>query len=642
MSNLRPARGWLALVGILAALILAALALRVPSAVAPTPAPPAAAPTPSAAAAAESFTAAPSAAPTPQPTPPPTETPAPQIAVAAATSPQTITFALQGQVPAGADQALLWYDTVAGHALRAIDLRGANAISASVTITPATEGLTVTGPLDGRLDYWWAVRDRAGALTRRSDSVALPGPLDALAHTEPITAPAKIDWTERATPHFRLYAAPGTAAERDLGALARTAEASYAQAATLITPTKAVSVSVYLVPRVFWQGGVTYGPGEGVVISYLDRNYAGIDPWSYLVHEETHALSNYLVQPGGEVGGLLGEGVAVYVTGGHYGLEPIDAWAAALAASPQYIPLCRLRYDFYAAQHEIAYQEGASFVGYLVRTYGAEAFKQIYMAQQPQRGNRKVDVEAFCASDNRQAVAPTGKTAGALEQDWLAYLKTIHPTDEQRQAWDLTVRFFDTMRRYQETRDPPARDLPPPPKEWDRATNVKFLNAATGRRAAVLETMLGAVEPAIQAGDVAHAAALLDAIERSLDAGGAPSDPLARDYDAIAGLLDDQARALRIGDTAALSRTLATPGLAAQLPFEPGDLLSDLRYTLAQLDVRGDRAYGMISVEGASLDGKRLDRALYRFIATRTSSGWLMSGFVQQTPQVALPPGRAN
>lgn len=629
MNLLRRAWRWVILVGVLAALILAALTLRTPSAQ-----PALRTPTTIAA------VASPAPTPPPSPTPLPSPTPAPQIAIGAATSPLTISFRLQGQIPAGADRALLWYDTIDGHTLQQIALNGTRTISASVTITPTQEGLTLTQALDGGLDYWWAVQGRDGTLMRRAASVKLPDALAALAQTAPITAPEQLNWVEQATPHFRLYAPPGTAAERDLGALARVAEASYDQASTLITATQPVSIPVYLVPRVFWQGGVTYGQGEPVLISYLDRNYVGIAIWSYLVHEVTHALSNYLVPRGGEVGGVLGEGIAVYATGGHYAREPIDAWAAALAASPRYIPLCQLRYDFYSAQHEIAYQEGASFVGYLIRTYGLETFKQIYQAQKPQRGNQKLDAETFCTSGNQRIVAPTGKTVGALEQDWLAYLKTIQPTAEQRQAWELTIRFFDMMRRYQETLDRPARDLPPPPNMWDRATTAKFLNAATGRRAAVLETMLSAAETAIQQGDIAHASELLDAIEHSLAADGAPVDPLAHDYDVIAGLLDDQARALRIGDTAALSQTLATTSLATQLPFTTSDLLHDLRYTLVTLDVRGAAAEGVVAVDGESLDGKRLDRALYHVSFMRSDAGWLLTGWAQQAPQIELPPGR--
>ncbi|HEX9374412.1 MAG TPA: hypothetical protein VF897_25575, partial [Roseiflexaceae bacterium] len=488
------------------------------------------------------------------------------------------------------------------------------------------------------LDYWWALRDERGAIVRRAESLTLPPQMAALAQTNLITAPARIAWVEQATPHFRLRAPPGTAAARDLGQLSAVAEASYTQAASVMT-TQPVSISVYLVPRVFWQGGVAYGQGGPLEISYLDRNYAGIKSWSYFVHEVTHALSADVLPRGAEVGGLLGEGVAVYASGGHYSLEPIDAWAAALTTSESYIPLCRLRYDFYGAQHEIAYEEGASFVGYLIRTYGLDTFRRIYAAQRPQRGDQKIDVEAFCAADDRRAVPPTGKRASALERDWLTYLKTIRPTEEQRRSWELMVRFFNTMRRYQETLDKPARDLPPPPDTWDRATAAKYLNAATGHRAIVLETMLGAALPAIQNGDLAHATALMDAIETTLPAPGAPAGSLAHDYDAIAGLVEAQARALRIGVSDALNRTLATPALAATLPFTTSDLLHDLRITLVRLDVRGDTAEGTVQIDGDSLGGKRIARALYQARFMRTPGGWLLAGWIPRTPEIELAPG---
>jgi hypothetical protein len=587
----------------------------------------------------ESRAPTPSAPPaTPAPASTATPPPEPRIEVGAASGPRTISFALRGQAPRGATEALLWYDTSAGHAIRRIPLNGAETISASVTITPTQEGLTLTEPLDGGLDYWWAVRDRQGTIVRRAASLDLPPKLAALAHTTPVTAPAQVAWVERATQHFRLRAPPDTAAARDLGRLAEVAEASYGQATHVITATGPVSISVYMVPRVFWQGGVAYGSNGPLVISYLDRNYAGVESWTYLVHEVTHALGDHMLPRGAEVGGLLGEGVAVYTTGGHYGLEPLDAWAAALAASDRYVPLCRLRYDFYNAQHEVAYAEGASFTKYLIQTYGLEAFRRMYAAQQPQRG-QPGGVDAFCAADNRRGIAPTNKDAGALEQDWLAHLKTIQPTDQQRRSWDLTVRFFDTMRRYQELLDKPARDLPPPPASWDRATAAKFLNAASGRRAVVLETMLGTIEPALRRGDLAHADALLDAVDASLSASGVLSSSLARDYDSIAGLVEAQARALRRGDEAALARTLAAPSLATTLPFTTGELLRDLRYTLVQLDVRGDSADGVVQVDGASLAGRQIERALYRARFARAGSGWSLADWAPQPPEIDLPPG---
>lgn len=625
MSHFRSR--WLIIVGTLLLLALALLAPfpHAPEAILPTP----------------PATLQPTS--TPSPTPAPTPTPRPDIQVSASASPLTITFQLHGQLPSGNHEALLWYDTAAGHGIRRVPLAGAAMITASVTITPSQEGLTLTVPLDSAaptLDYWWAVRNDAIAL-RRNDTLVLPDSLAALASAAPLTAPTQLVWEEQATPHFRLLAPPGTAATRDLDRLAAIAEAGFAQAAMVITPTRPVSVPVYLTPRVFWQGGVAYG-ANGLIISYLDRNYAGVETWTYFVHEVTHALSALALPPEAEVGGLFGEGAAVYATGGHYSRAPIDMWAAALAASDRYVPLCQLRYDFYSAQHEVAYLEGASFVEHLIRTYGLETFMRIYATQPHAPDVRQQDVETFCEVENRRVIAPTGKTLGALEQNWLAYLKTLRPSEQQRRAWELTVRFFDTMRRYQERFDPPARDLPPPPPNWDRITAAKYLHAATGRRATVLETMLATAGPAIARGDIEHGERLLDAIERALETPNAPPDPLTRDYDAIAALVERQARALRIGDRAALDRTLASPALADRLPVTVADLLHDLRFTLVALDVRGNTADGAISVTGAGIDGQQIDQSLYRVRFTRQGSGWLMAGWVGSAPVIEPPPERAD
>ncbi len=546
---------------------------------------------------------------------------------------------MESYLPAGATEALLWYDTTIGRAGRRIALTGSPAVRASVVITPSQEGLTLTEKLaTPALDYWWAVRGADGTLLRKFGSAPLAPQIVDLARTEPITAPPTIAWVQRNTPHFRLYAAPGTAAERDLERLSDVAEASYTQAATLLPPTQPISVSVYLVPRVFWQGGVAYGDGP-LVISYLDRNYVGVEPWSYFVHEVAHALGGGLVPDGNEVGGLLGEGAAVYATGGHYSIEPVEAWAAVIAASDQYIPLCTLRNDFYAAQHEIAYIEGASFSAYLIRTYGLPAYKQIYAAQQPQRGGREESAEQFCEADNRRIVEPTGKTAGQLEQDWLAALRTLRPTDQQRRQWELTVRFFETMRRYEEQLDQPARDLPGPPDKWGQATAAAFLNPAMGRRAEVLETMLIAANHANHAGEVEQADALLDAIDQSIAANGSLTGTLTREYNAVAEALDTNERALRLGDALTLGRMLGAPELAARLPFTTRDLLFDLRYTLSSLELQGDTARAIVEANAASMDGRKLHRVLYRARFERTGGMWRLTEWDAYQPEIAMPPG---
>ena len=89
-----------------------------------------------------------------------------------------------------------------------------------------------------------------------------------------------------------------------------------------------------------------------------------------------------------------------------------------------------------------------------------------------------------------------------------------------------------------------------------------------------------------------RAAALLDSLGATLDAGGAPSGDMAMDHDALAGLVEDQARAIRLGDAAALELTLADPSLAGRLPFSTGDLLREHKADGSELGRRGRHGAG--------------------------------------------------
>ena len=114
-------------------------------------------------------------------------------------------------------------------------------------------------------------------------------------------------------------------------------------------------------------------PSSEISVSYLDRNYAS-NSWELVVHHEmVHAIDGHL---GGDFRPtIFVEGLAVYLTGGHYKPEPLMPRAAALlpAYLNQYIPLKTLADDFYASQHEIGYLEGASLIEYMVKTYGWDA-----------------------------------------------------------------------------------------------------------------------------------------------------------------------------------------------------------------------------------------------------------------------------
>ncbi|MDQ7029506.1 MAG: hypothetical protein Q9O62_06885 [Ardenticatenia bacterium] len=153
-----------------------------------------------------------------------------------------------------------------------------------------------------------------------------------------------------ATSEVRLFFLPGSAAERDASLIAAEVRRSVRRVRRALQITEPFALDIYLVERLFWQGGVAYGQGR-ILITYSDRNYAAVLLRFYLDHEITHALAQQLVPEGGSTNALLAEGLATWVSGGHYWPEPIHQTAAALARSRAYVSISSLAEDFRSAHN---------------------------------------------------------------------------------------------------------------------------------------------------------------------------------------------------------------------------------------------------------------------------------------------------
>jgi hypothetical protein len=400
-------------------------------------------------------------------------------------------------------------------------------------------------------------------------------------------------------------------------------------------------MSIYLIPRIFWQGGAAYS-GKVQLISYLDRNYTAIETWSYFAHEGTHALAQDLLQPkedGGGPDGVLVEGLAVWASDGHYRQEPIDSWAAVVADSTDYIPLAELRAGpFYEFQHETSYLEGASFVKFLVKEYTLDKFKELYGLATGEPNH-----------DEELAKRLYGKGYATLEANWLAYLDSLSPTPEQADSWPLKVRAFDLMRRYQTDLDPDARILPgTSPPEWMSDTLKIFLHRIDEPANVVIETALIEAQQRLNSGDLSGAAGLLDDIEATLDAGGSFDGPSLQARQAILAVIAEQDRAVLLADADTYRRTL-DPNYAQLLGREVEGALqapyTAYRQEMVRLTIADDglRAHGTVLVHSQLADGMPSDQGrLYalRFIAR--NGRWLVSGREPLRPSLSLPPPRAN
>jgi hypothetical protein len=579
---------------------------------------------------------------------PPTATPSPtpvslaihQVWATADEEAKTLSFRVHAIAPPERPlaEAILWYDTESGRTPLTLPLSSQETVQLAYTATLATEGFTTT-LTSNELDYWWLVRDTAGQTQRRGAVLQLsPGLADEAVPPTPEPVPADFAWSTQTHPHIAYYYPPGSAAERDLDQIAQMAEGALAY----ITPTLHTDVqnplSVYLVPRLFWQGGAAYG-GDTLLVSYLDRNYTGVETWTYFAHESVHALAHDWLQPKEKGGpdGVLVEGLAVWATGGHYYLDPIDQWAGAIAASEQFIPLYDLRTGdfYYDYQHEIAYHESASFVKFMIERNGLGTFRQLY-------GQANHDP----AHDEELVQRLYGTGYAELEAEWLSYLSSLPPDRNAREAWWLTVRFFDLMRLYQTELDAPARTLPADtPPDWDQDLLQAFLHRAQDPVNRLLETALISAHQAIRAGDHQGASMLMDEIEASVQTGGQVIGSELGRRKEILDLLEQQDRAVLRADVRAFQNTL-DPSLRADLGTAVEAQLQAYAYihydqepVALSLDREHARAQAQIQLHAKALDGPHPDDGRLFFLTfLRQGDGWLMTSRQPYRPMVPSPP----
>lgn len=352
-------------------------------------------------------------------------------------------------------------------------------------------------------------------------------PLDVLPETARPLREAGARWDKAQSRCCTFHTITGTAAERDLGTIMEIADTEIAEVASWLGLSPTPGLQIYLIPRVVGHGGFTSGT---IILSYLDRNYAAGGVREVLRHEAIHALEPQWTR-GGEHHIMLGEGLAVYLTGGHFKPEPIPERAAGLLQLDRYIPLGELAPNFYGQQHEIGYLEAASFVQFLSETYGFERLRVLFSAFRTNPGDTETTV--LDKALNRVY----GRSLAELEADWLAYLRTLTPTPIQVRDLVDTVSFYDTVRTYQKAFDP-----------WAHFQTPWLLDTTTGERRGIvadyyrhpnspenlaLETMLIAANQALLNQNYADAERHVEAVNSVIYANGAFVDPLAVQYRSV-------------------------------------------------------------------------------------------------------------
>jgi hypothetical protein len=306
----------------------------------------------------------------------------------------------------------------------------------------------LTGRYQAALQWVWDTRSLAPGDYRINLTIQPDGfTWQVVAHLQ---APPKNNspppkWATAETSCCIIHYITGTAAERDLSKLLPLIqqEADNAEMQMGVVPENKIPIN--LIPRVIGNGGFTRNE---ISVSYLDRDYNGAVFSLIIHHEMIHALDQ---APRGKIRPTIFiEGLAVYLTGGHYKPEPLATRAAALLHLNRYIPLNILTDQFYQEQHETGYLEAGALVQYLVQTRGWQTFMDFYhnIDPIPNASQSQILDAALRAS--------FGLSLQQLDDQFVHYLSQQPLVPDLCEDVRVTIRLYDTMRQYQQKLDPSA------------------------------------------------------------------------------------------------------------------------------------------------------------------------------------------
>lgn len=262
---------------------------------------------------------------------------------------------------------------------------------------------------------------------------------------EPLAGSTQYQWRTAQNDCCEVHYISNTAAERDLNKLLPLLDEKANQAAAALKTTITSKMRITLVPRLLGHGGFTT---DEIVVSYPDVPYTDADFSQVVEHEMVHLLDGKL---GGEYRPIIFiEGLAVYLTGGHYYKEPFIAKAAALVDLGWYIPLPYLANNFYPSQHEIGYLEAGALIAYMVQTWGWDNFSSFYRDMHPDP--RHSDARAIDSALQKHFSI----TFQQLEDRFIQYLSNQPGIPDLRTGVSLEVDLYDSLRLYQVQLDPSA------------------------------------------------------------------------------------------------------------------------------------------------------------------------------------------
>ncbi|HEX2981699.1 MAG TPA: hypothetical protein VHO48_15665 [Anaerolineaceae bacterium] len=321
---------------------------------------------------------------------------------------------------------------------------------------------------------------------------------------------ANAAWITMETPCCVIHTISGSEGERDIEALTQMANEETAAVTESFHTQLDEKIEITFIPRVKGHGGFT---SNEIYVSYLDRNYAGSTTRQVLHHEIVHYVD-------GKLGGdyrptMFIEGLAVYLSGGHFKPEPLLERALALPVLNEYQPLAELADHFYTNQHEAGYLEASSLIEYMVNTWGWDRFNEFYRGMKaPEDGKASSAIDAGLQEH-------LGISLAQLEEQFTNYLRENQPADHWVEDVRQTIAYYDTVRRYQQVLDPSAYFrsvwLPDPTDMRKRGIVADYDRRPEAAVNQVIERMLVETDKALRAGDYSLVDNLLGKINHALD-----------------------------------------------------------------------------------------------------------------------------
>lgn len=303
-------------------------------------------------------------------------------------------------------------------------------------------------------------------------------------------------WESVSTDCCVLHYISGTDAARDIGDLSKMVDDQAGDVEKELNTEIDKPIDITLIPKLIGHGGFAT---NSIYVSYLDSNITGNITSQVIHHEMVHILDSSLGGNGQPA--MMVEGLAVYLSHGHYKQENLLERASNLLELDAYIPLSDLLTNFYGQQHEISYLEAGALIEYMVAEYGWDDYRDFY-SEVDLAGEHGVSFE-----DGLNKVY--GIDSSQLENGFIELMQLERKDETSKNDLKLTIELFDSLRLYQQKLNPSTYFvtawLPDGASMREKGIVADFLRSRNGLDEKLVEYLLRTSSRMISEKDYKHA-----------------------------------------------------------------------------------------------------------------------------------------